>query len=180
MVHRAWLTLGCGMAGQKLYPYPLPCTWGGGGGARGCGFGLFAFGGAYWPLATARSDPLWVRTCFGRVNGAPDDLSCLTTPGVGRPGRPRDGAVARRQVHPDAHSESMPGLPTPALTCARWGVQLRDDFPDRGFSQPKLFFPFCRPGGGGGGGGKARVVVVAGGGGSNSAEGTRIPPPPGH
>ena len=36
----------------------------------------------------------------------PDDLSCLTTPGVGRPG---DGAVARAvdQGHPDAHSESM-------------------------------------------------------------------------
>ena len=35
-----------------------------------------------------------------------DDLSCLTTPGVGRPG---DGAVARAvdQVHPDAHSQSM-------------------------------------------------------------------------
>ena len=56
----------------------------------------------------------------------PDDLSCLTTPGVGRPG---DGAVARAidQVHPDAHSESVPGLPAPALTCARvwevWGGQ---------------------------------------------------------
>ena len=36
----------------------------------------------------------------------PDDLSCLTTPGVGRPG---DGAVARAidQGHPDAHPESM-------------------------------------------------------------------------
>ena len=35
-----------------------------------------------------------------------DDLSCLTTPGVGRRG---DGAVARAvdQVHPDAYSESM-------------------------------------------------------------------------
>ena len=45
----------------------------------------------------------------------PDDLSCLTTPGVGCPG---DGAVARAvdQVHPDAHSVSMLGLPTPALT----------------------------------------------------------------
>ena len=33
----------------------------------------------------------------------PDDLSCLTTPGVGRP---RDGPVARAvdQGHPDAHS----------------------------------------------------------------------------
>ena len=47
----------------------------------------------------------------------PDDLSCLTTPGVGRPG---DGAVARAvdQGHPDAPSESIGGLPTPALT---WG-----------------------------------------------------------
>ena len=37
----------------------------------------------------------------------PDDLSCLTTPGVGRPG---DGAVAHAvdQVHPEAHSESEP------------------------------------------------------------------------
>ena len=37
----------------------------------------------------------------------PDDLSCLTTPGVGRPG---DGAVARAidQVHPDAPFQSMP------------------------------------------------------------------------
>ena len=47
--------------------------WGGGGGrlAQGLGIRLFAFGGAYWPFATAHSDPLWVRTCFGRVNGAP-------------------------------------------------------------------------------------------------------------
>ena len=54
------------------------------------------------------------RVCVGRVNGlivsteAPDDLSCLTTPGVGRPG---DRAVSRAvdQGHPDAHSESMTG-----------------------------------------------------------------------
>ena len=25
----------------------------------------------YWPLATAHPDPLWVRTCFVCVNGAP-------------------------------------------------------------------------------------------------------------
>ena len=43
---------------------------GGGGLAQGHGFRLFAFGGAYWPLATAPSDPLWDRTCFGCVNGA--------------------------------------------------------------------------------------------------------------
>ena len=61
----------------------------------------------------------------------PDDLSCLTTPGLGRPG---DGAVARAvdQGHPDAHSGGGGGgLPTPALTC----VCLRDHCPDRGFSQ---------------------------------------------
>ena len=35
--------------------------------AQGLGIRLFAFGGAYWPLATAHSDPLWARTCFGGV-----------------------------------------------------------------------------------------------------------------
>ena len=57
----------------------------------------------------------------------PDDLSCLTTPGVGRPG---DGAVARAvdRVHPDAqHSESMPGFANSstdlcALGCAPAGA----------------------------------------------------------
>ena len=43
----------------------------GGGLAQGLGIRLFAFGGACWPLATAHSDPLWARTCFGCVNGAP-------------------------------------------------------------------------------------------------------------
>ena len=42
-----------------------------GGLAQGLGICSFAFGGAYWPLATAYSDPLWVRTFFGCVNGAP-------------------------------------------------------------------------------------------------------------
>ena len=46
----------------------------GGGLAQGLGIRLFAFGGAHWPLATAHSDPLWVRTCFGCVNGAPGRL----------------------------------------------------------------------------------------------------------
>ena len=41
----------------------------GGGLAQGLSICLFAFGSAYWPLATAHSDPLWVRTCFGCVNG---------------------------------------------------------------------------------------------------------------
>ena len=61
-----------------------------------------------------------------------DDLSCLTTPGVGCPG---DGAVARAvdQGHPEAHFESTPDLPTPALTCACWGVHLQDHVPEWGF-----------------------------------------------
>ena len=37
--------------------------------AQDLGIRLFAFGGAYWPLATAHSDPLWVRTCFGCRKG---------------------------------------------------------------------------------------------------------------
>ena len=59
----------------------------------------------------------------------PDDLSCLTTPGVGCPG---DGAVARAvdQVHPDAHSESMRGFADSstdlcALGCAQVGAGWR-------------------------------------------------------
>ena len=55
----------------------------------------------------------------------PDDLSCLTTSGVGCPG---DGAVARAvdQVHPDAQSESMRGFADSstdlsALGCASAG-----------------------------------------------------------
>ena len=69
------------------------------------------------PLATPIGlSPLHIPTLCGpeRVlvvsTEPPDDLSCLTTPGVGRPG---DGAVARAvdQVHPDAqHSESMRGF----------------------------------------------------------------------
>ena len=43
----------------------------GGGWAQGLGIRLFAFGGAYWPLTTAHSDPLWARMCFGCVSGAP-------------------------------------------------------------------------------------------------------------
>ena len=58
------------------------------------------------------SDSLWAqrRFFFLLVSTEPlDNLSCLTTPGVGRPG---DGAVARvvDQGHPHAHSESMRGF----------------------------------------------------------------------
>ena len=64
--------------GVRGHP-PPPAVYGrsntslGGGGAwhKGLGIRLFAFGGAHWPLATAHSDPLWARTCFGCVNGAP-------------------------------------------------------------------------------------------------------------
>ena len=40
------------------------------------------------------------------------------------------------------HSESMPGLPTPALTCAHWGVHLQDNFPDRSSNNHNDSFPF--------------------------------------
>ena len=58
-----------------------------------------------------------------------DDLSCLTTLGVG------DGLLPVPltrciQMHTPIPCRS---LPTPALTCARWGVHLQDHFPDRGF-----------------------------------------------
>ena len=68
------------------------------------------------PLAAPISlSPLLILTLCGpeRVlvvsTEPPDDLSCLTTPGVGRPG---DGVVARAidQMHPDTASESMRGF----------------------------------------------------------------------
>ena len=60
----------------------------------------------------------------------PDDMSCLTTPGVGRPG---DGAVARAvdRGHPEANSES--GGCRLQHCLKRWGVHLQDHVPDRGF-----------------------------------------------
>ena len=62
-----WPPGACGAADQGSSE-PLG---GGGGVAQGLGIRLFAFGGGYWRLATAHSDPLWVRTCFGGVSGAP-------------------------------------------------------------------------------------------------------------
>ena len=85
----------------------------------------FRRGGEVWhnawvsnclPLAAPiRLSPLHIPTLCGseRVlvvsTEPPDDLSCLTTPGVGRPG---DGAVARAvdRGHPDAHPESVWGF----------------------------------------------------------------------
>ena len=49
----------------------------GGGGARDHGAGLFAAGGAYWPLATVHSGPLWIRAWFGCVNRAPSHQSTM-------------------------------------------------------------------------------------------------------
>ena len=59
---------------------------GGGVLAQGLGIRLFAFGGDYWPLTTARSDPLWVRMCFGCVNGAPGSLILFDYSGFCYPG----------------------------------------------------------------------------------------------
>ena len=109
-----------------------PCQYDGGSSKRPCGRSFedtthcrARRGGGGWhkasvsdclPLAAPIGlSPLLIRTLCGpeRVlvvsTEPPDDLSCLTTPGVGRPG---DGAVARAgdQGHPDAHSESMRGF----------------------------------------------------------------------
>ena len=50
----------------------------------------------------------------------PDDLSCLTTPGVGRPGDGLLPVPLTRGIQTQTPSPCG-GLPTPALTCARWG-----------------------------------------------------------
>ena len=61
-----------------------------------------------------------------------DDLSCLTTPGVGCPGDGLLPVPLTRGIQ--MHTPSpCGGLPTPVLTCVRWGVHLQDNFPDRGF-----------------------------------------------
>ena len=61
-----------------------------------------------------------------------DDFSCLTTPAVGCPGDGLLPVPLTRGIQ--MHTPSpCGGLPTPALTCARWGVHLQDNFPDRGF-----------------------------------------------
>ena len=106
--HVAFLTPKTGVRRKDAMAMP-PRTGGGGGGlARGHGFGLFAFGGAFGLsplhiLTLCGSERVWVVS-----TEPPDDLFCLTSPGVGRPG---DGAVAHAvdQVHPDAQSESMRG-----------------------------------------------------------------------
>ena len=95
---------------EVVYVQPVwPCIWGGGGWHK-------ASVSDCVPLAAPIGlSPLLMPTLCGseRVlvvsTEPPDDLSCLTTPGVGRPG---DGAVARAidRVHPDAPSESMRGV----------------------------------------------------------------------
>ena len=69
---RRWGLLCGAVEGRPAWAWDVLQERAGGGGlAQGLGICLFAFGGAYWPLATAHSDPLWARTCFGCVNRAP-------------------------------------------------------------------------------------------------------------
>ena len=88
------------------------CQRGGGGGRVWHKASVF---GCLRLAAPIGLSPSHMLTLWGSARGLivstepPDDLSCLTTPGVGRPG---DGAVARAgdQGHPDAHPESMRGF----------------------------------------------------------------------
>ena len=110
--------------------------------AQGLGIRLFAL------AASIGLSPLLILTPCGPERvlvvsmEPPDDLSCLTTPGVGRPG---DGAVARAvdQGHPHAPSESV-----------------------RGFADSST--DLCVGGGGGGGSSGGVVAATAGGGGGGT------------
>ena len=92
----------------------------------------------YLPLAAPIGlSPLLILTLCGPervlvVSTEPlDDLSCLTTPGVGRPGDGLLPVPLTRCIQ--MHTPSpCGGLPTPALTCSRWRVHLQDHFPDMG------------------------------------------------
>ena len=83
--------------------------FGGGGGdlAQGLGITLFAFGGAYRPLATAHSDPLWARTCFGCLGEG--------TQGVWAQPKPRPSRVwhifGLWVQAADAHTQTSQNLP---------------------------------------------------------------------
>ena len=100
-----------GFPNGKFRFFPQWSLWSGGGGGW-----HKAWVSDCLPLAAPIGlSPLLIRTLCGPERvlvvsmEPPDDWSCLTTPGVGRPG---DGAVASAvdQVHPDAHSESTRGF----------------------------------------------------------------------
>ena len=105
---------------------------GGGGVSRGHGFGLVPL------VAPIGLPPLHTPTLCGLWNVF---WSCQRSPWMtcpfgllrGRLSQRRGVARAVDQVHPDAHSESMLGLPAPALTCTRGCVHQQDNFPERGF-----------------------------------------------
>ena len=92
---------------------------GGGGLARGNGVSLFAFGGAYWPLALAHSDPLWAEPL--------DELSFLNTI-EGKEGR-YHGPLTQSQSHSIAHGRRSktwdPGTPLAFLDERPWSGYTR-------------------------------------------------------
>ena len=85
---------------------------GGGGWPQGLGIELFAFGDAYWPLTTAHSDPLWVRTCFGCVHSGGGGGGQKTAIYL------RQGSVAGSQGYGGQCRWLWPDPPPPAVL--RW------------------------------------------------------------
>ena len=132
--HQTHVLCGCTAFGTESNQVPTQCgPYARGGLDKGV---AFTKGGGGWhkasvcdclPLAAPIGlSPLLILTLCGPEcmlvvsTEPPDDLSCLTTPGVGRP---EDGAVAGAVVqwHPDAHSESMRGFADSSTDLWGWG-----------------------------------------------------------
>ena len=127
-----------------------------GGGAQGVAMLVYGGGGGHeasvsvcLPLAAPIGlSPLHILTLCGseRVfvvsTEPPDDLSCWTTAGVGRPG---DGAVpcADDQGHPGAHSESMRGFADSSTDLGAPVCTSAGSFPYQGLLTTTMIHSLC-------------------------------------